>query len=138
MTDAEFEQLNAAGLRCAQQKRATAKWLELIARRSLCRDCSREPEFYMVSRLVWQSAFKPGITPTGCLCLNCLERRLGRRLARAEIGNGGSGGLVGHESRTRQRKYHHDAYAGRNHRRRPFGVAAGPAAAQSRYRQCDP
>ena len=95
MTDEEFEQLNAAVLQCTQQERATAMQLELIARRSLCRDCDRKPEFYMVSRLLRQSPFKPGVVPTGCLCLNCLERRLGPRLARTEIGDGTGGTFDG-------------------------------------------
>jgi hypothetical protein len=92
MTDEEFEQLNAEFLRSLRQRNyPRAKRLELSMRRNLCRDCDRSGEFYMVPRLLWQSAFKPGVTPTGCLCLNCLERRLGRRLARAEIGDGVGG-----------------------------------------------
>lgn len=65
------------------------KWLLDVM--SLCRDCDRAGEFYMVSRETWRSAFRPDERPTGLLCLNCLERRLGRRLAKDEIGDGGDG-----------------------------------------------
>jgi hypothetical protein len=91
MTDAEFEKMNAEFCRLLERGRRTARLVELAARRSLCRDCDRKPEFYMIPRELWQSAFKPGVSPTGCLCLNCLERRLARRLTRAEIGDGGPG-----------------------------------------------
>lgn len=89
MTDDEFEQLNAEVLR--QFKRTgggqrryprSKKWREILRRRALYRDCEREGEFYMALTEVWKAAFKPGQTTTGILCLNCLERRLGRRLAR--------------------------------------------------------
>ena len=102
MTDEEFEQLNAEFLRSLSQRNyPRAKRLELGRRRNLCRDCDRPGEFYMVSTSLWRSAFKPGVTPTGQLCLNCLERRLGRRLSKVEIGNG-SGGLFDHRHRLRR------------------------------------
>jgi hypothetical protein len=54
---------------------------------SPCRDCRTETlpdepgagaEFYMVDSRLWAGA---GMEPNGgCLCIGCLERRLGRRL----------------------------------------------------------
>ena len=55
-----------------------------IARRS-CVDCSRDTcpprqpdEWYMIRDALWSAA---GMTPDGgCLCIECLENRIGRQL----------------------------------------------------------
>jgi hypothetical protein len=84
MTDEEFDKLKAA-IRRSRGKRRPASWQELIARRVRCRDCDREAEHYMVTNELWRSAFPPSVRATGCLGLNYLERRLGRRLVPEEI-----------------------------------------------------
>lgn len=59
-------------------------------RQTRCRDCrtetlSGEPgvpcECYMVTNDVWAAAGNP----QGCLCIGCLERRIGRQLTRADF-----------------------------------------------------
>jgi hypothetical protein len=89
MDSTEWERLNAEYAERIAHGRRTKRVRELTAWRILCRDCDRQGEFYMVNNSTWRSAFRPGETPTGLLCLNCLERRLGRRLGREEIGDGG-------------------------------------------------
>jgi hypothetical protein len=102
MDTTEWERLRAEWLERLGRFRGWTKRLrELTALLSLCRDCDRDGEFYMVSRSLWQSAFRANETPTGRLCLNCLERRLGRRLRRKEIGDG-CGGLFDNRQRLRR------------------------------------
>ena len=87
MTDEEFERLNAEFVRRLRQRNyPSAKLNELARLRDRCRDCDRDdPEHYMVSNKLWRSAFARGVRPIGRLCLACLERRLGRPLAREEV-----------------------------------------------------
>jgi hypothetical protein len=85
---AEVAEMLHRGLRGKASHRRFEELTELL---DLCRDCDRWGEFYMVSRQNWASAFRPDETPVGILCLNCLERRLGRRLRREEIGDGVGG-----------------------------------------------
>lgn len=65
-----------------------------------CLDCGTETlpvtvaraEWYVVRADVWKAS---GVTPRGgCLCIGCLESRLGRR--RAYQGGGGSVGAQQH------------------------------------------
>jgi len=92
MTDEEFNRLNEELIRLLRRGRPRKRISEVARLRDRCRDCDRyDPEFYMVSNELWRAAFPPRVTPAGRLCLNCLEKRLGRRLAREEIGNGSGG-----------------------------------------------
>ena len=58
---------------------------------TICVDCGvetlptddRAAEFYMVHDDVWAAAGVP--VPGGCLCVGCLETRLGRQLTRADF-----------------------------------------------------
>jgi len=106
MTDDEFEELDAELSRRLGQRNCPRKKLDALWKlRSRCRDCNcDDSEFYMVSREIWESAFAPGVRPRGCLCLNCLEKRLGRRLAREEIGDGVGGIFDGRRRRRRKER----------------------------------
>jgi hypothetical protein len=95
---AEVREMLHRGLRGKASHRRFEELTELLVQ---CRDCDRWPEFYMVSQSNWVSAFHPNETPTGALCLNCLERRLGRRLRREEIGDG-VGGVFNSNHRLRK------------------------------------
>jgi hypothetical protein len=52
----------------------------------LCVDCQEDTdklnEYYMVRDTVWKQAKGPA---AGMLCIGCLERRIGRRLRRADF-----------------------------------------------------
>jgi ClpX C4-type zinc finger len=57
-----------------------------------CVDCNRNTlsEWYMVRNAVWAAA---GMTPDGgCLCVGCLERRLGRQLNHSDFKNANATG----------------------------------------------
>ena len=44
----------------------------------LCLDCSQDPEYYMVTSEIWKKAgFKNSL---GIICIDCLEKRLNKRL----------------------------------------------------------
>lgn len=98
MDATEWERLNA---KFARPGRMSKRLRELLAWRDLCRGCDRRGEFYMVPHSTWGSAFRRSETPTGRLCLNCLERRLGRRLGREDIPDG-AGGLFDNRLRLRR------------------------------------
>jgi hypothetical protein len=104
MTNEEFDLLNEELARLARWRGCPKKRLYAVWKlRDQCRDCDRDDaEFYMVSTQLWRAAFSPGEQPTGRLCLNCLERRLGRRLARKEIGDGCGGLFDGRRRRSPQ------------------------------------
>jgi hypothetical protein len=78
MTDTEFEKLDAQVW--AYHKRRRRLPIELAWRYSSCRDCNRpDPEFYMVNKNLWQKAVGRRMLG-GCLCVACLEKRLGHKL----------------------------------------------------------
>jgi hypothetical protein len=78
MTDAEFEKLEAQVWR--YHKRGRRLPIKLALRYSSCRDCERpNPEGYMVNRDLWQKAVGRRMLG-GCLCVACLEKRLGHKL----------------------------------------------------------
>jgi hypothetical protein len=87
-----------AGLRC--RVRSWNRSFHLLIRMMMplshtcCRDCgwdtySDEPgaltEWYLVTAKVWQAAMHG--EPGGQLCIGCLEKRIGRRLTRADFVN---------------------------------------------------
>jgi hypothetical protein len=60
-------------------------------------------EVYMVRKQVWEKA---GIEPFGgCLCIGCLERRLGRRLKPKDFARHVFNGLPGSARLLQRRKY---------------------------------
>jgi hypothetical protein len=67
-----------------------------IMRRRLCRDCRRPVQeighYYCVEDAVWRAS---GLPPNGgCLCLSCLEQRLGRLLRYKDFKVTHPGGLA--------------------------------------------
>ncbi|MFH0244433.1 hypothetical protein ACGRHY_18915 [Streptomyces sp. HK10] len=68
-----FEQPSRAAVEAYQ---ATQDWG--------CVDCRTDTrcEYYHLRGEVWQAA---GMGPKGLLCIGCLERRLGRRVSRADF-----------------------------------------------------
>jgi hypothetical protein len=82
MTDAEFEKLDAAARSFLQRGRKIP--FKLAGRLAACRDCGRaDPEYYMLKRNLWLQAVPTG---RGCLCLECLAKRLGRPLIAEDFG----------------------------------------------------
>lgn len=66
-----------------------------------------DTEMYMVRDAVWKKA---GMEPFGgCLCIGCLERRLGRKLKPKDFSPHPFNGLPGSERLLRRRKYWHVA-----------------------------
>jgi hypothetical protein len=61
----------------------------LVRLQFLCFDCDvdtyRAGENYAVTDAVWEAALLPGEKLVGCLCIKCLERRIGRRLTPADF-----------------------------------------------------
>jgi hypothetical protein len=66
-------------------------WEDEISRGCPCRDCAKPTipldgsphEYYVVHDRIWSEA---GVPPEGgYLCVGCLQRRLGRRLAAADF-----------------------------------------------------
>ncbi|PYJ23157.1 MAG: hypothetical protein DME99_03655 [Verrucomicrobia bacterium] len=83
MTDAEFEKLDAKARRFLQRGRNIP--FKLSGRLVECRDCGRaHPEYYMLKRNLWLQAVPTG---RGCLCLECLAKRLGRPLVAEDFGD---------------------------------------------------
>ena len=83
MTDAEFEKLDAKMRRFLQSGRNIP--FKLSSRLVECRDCGRaHPEYYMLKRNLWLQAVPTG---RGCLCLECLAKRLGRPLVAEDFGD---------------------------------------------------
>lgn len=113
MNSPQWEEMNDEFIKLITGNSKRSKRIrELLTIRELCRDCDRHGEFYMVSRNVWRSAFRPEEKPTGKLCLNCLERRLGRRLERKEIGDGVGGWF---DNRGRLRRSERNPVAASHH-----------------------
>jgi hypothetical protein len=64
-----------------------------------------DSEVYMVRETVWKAA---GMEPFGgCLCIGCLERRLGRKLKPKDFPPHPFNGIPGSERLLRRRKYRH-------------------------------
>jgi hypothetical protein len=66
-------------------KRGRMVPFKLVGRLVVCRDYDHaDPERYMLKNYLWRSAVPTG---RGCLCLACLEKRLGRPLVADDFGD---------------------------------------------------
>jgi hypothetical protein len=64
-----------------------------------------DSEVYMVREAIWAKA---GMEPFGgCLCIGCLERRLGRKLKPKDFSKHPFNGMPGSERLLKRRKYWH-------------------------------